>query len=156
MSQYVPPSPQATQKAGMSGLKIALIIVAAVVLVVIVPCVGIMVAVAIPSFLRAREISRRNACQENLSRVDGAKQQWALDNNKTSPSDAPTWAELVANGKYLHSSPVCPSGGTYQLNDMSETPSCSLSAEPPFPHEFPGMIQINGAGLQQDLSSESP
>jgi general secretion pathway protein G len=94
---------------------------------------GLLAAIAIPSFLRAREISRRNQCEEYLSRIDGAKQQWALENN-ASVHDVPTWLDLIGEDLYIRQSPVCPSGGQYIIGAINEDPTCSLSTDPDFPH----------------------
>ncbi|MEO8376394.1 MAG: prepilin-type N-terminal cleavage/methylation domain-containing protein [Candidatus Sumerlaeota bacterium] len=105
-------------------------------IMIVVAIIGILIAIAVPSFLRAREISRRNACQENQSKIDGAKQQWALEQNK--PADAePTWDELTGNSNYIRKSPVCPSSGSYVIGAINEDPSCSNSDQAAFPHTFP-------------------
>lgn len=105
-------------------------------IMIVVAIIGILIAIAVPSFLRAREISRKNACQENQSKIDGAKQQWALEQNK--PADAePTWDDLTGNSNYVRKSPKCPSSGTYTIGAIDEDPSCSLSAEADFAHSFP-------------------
>jgi hypothetical protein len=99
---------------------------------------GVMVAIAVPGFLRAREVSRMRSCQENLAKIDGAKMQWALDNTK--PGDAvPTWDDLVKSDGtgYLRAMPVCPSGGTYTIGAVDELPRCSHD-QGQFPHVFPG------------------
>lgn len=106
-------------------------------IMIVVAIIGILIAIAVPSFLRAREISRRNACQENQSKVDGAKQQWALESN--APATAtPTWTDLVGNEAYIRKSPVCPSSGTYAINNLASDPSCTLSSgNGEFNHTFP-------------------
>ena len=68
--------------------------------------IGILVAIMVSSFLRAREISRGNACQENLSRIDGAKQQWALE-KYMDENAAPTWGDLVGPSAYIRQTPMC-------------------------------------------------
>lgn len=106
-------------------------------IMIVVAIIGILIAIAVPSFLRAREISRRNACQENQSKIDGAKQQWALESN--APATAtPTWDNLVGNESYIRKSPSCPSSGTYAINNLATDPSCTLSAgNGDFNHTFP-------------------
>jgi competence protein ComGC len=86
-----------------------------------------MAAIAIPNFVKAREIAQRNTCINNLRLIDGAKQQWALENNKTE-NDTPTEQDL---DKYLpkgvtFSSLHCPVNGTYTINKASEPPTCSI------------------------------
>ena len=97
--------------------------------------IGMLAAIAIPNFVRARETAQRNACINNLRTIDGAKQQWMLENKKEM-KDTPTQSEVAA---YLKDGqlPVCPIGGTYTINAVGEDPTCSapnhrLPAGPPF------------------------
>ena len=64
---------------------------------------------------------------QQVRQFDAAKQQWALEHNKTADAlpteqDIAPYIKLDANG-YL---PKCPSGGTYTLNAVGELPSCSV------------------------------
>lgn len=83
---------------------------------------GALAAIAVPNFVKAREVSQRNACINNLRRIDAAKREWALENNK-SDGDVPTKQDLMP---YLARWPVCPSGGTYSINPVGEPPTCSI------------------------------
>ncbi len=101
---------------------------------------GIVVAIAVPAFLRARENSRGQACQENLSKLDGAKEQYALEYRVPNGGKVEMSDLVKADGSgYLRSVPVCPAGGTYTLNPIGENPECSIGANnPPFiPHQLP-------------------
>jgi chromosome segregation ATPase len=63
------------------------------------------------------------ACINNLRQLDGAKQQWALENRKTAEA-TPTVQEVSVyfkDGAF----PRCPSGGVYTLNSMQTHPTCS-------------------------------
>jgi len=44
---------------------------------------GIIVVVTIPNLVRARSCPCMNACINNLRQMDGAVQQWALENQKS-------------------------------------------------------------------------
>ena len=70
------------------------------------------------------EQSMAAACINNLRLIDGAKQQWALENQKP-PSALLTAADLTP---YMRSNalPVCPAGGVYTLNPVSIPPLCSI------------------------------
>ena len=71
----------------------------------------------------AQAAAQANACINNLRQIDGAKQQWALENKKTATS-VPTAADLqpyIPNGF-----PVCPAGGSYTLNNMQTAPTCTV------------------------------
>ena len=69
-------------------------------------------------------VAQMNACIYNLRQIDAAKQEWSLENEK--PADAiPTALDLLP---YLRDGvfPVCPSGGTYTINAVAVTPTCSI------------------------------
>ena len=70
----------------------------------------------------------RNICINHLRQIDAAKQQWALEKNKTAAAiptmqDIAPYIKLDANGNI----PGCPSGGIYTLNAVGELPSCSIA-----------------------------
>jgi prepilin-type N-terminal cleavage/methylation domain-containing protein len=96
-------------------------------IMIVVLIIAILLAIAIPNFLRARESSRAKSCQGNLRQMETAKEQWAMDNKK-SATDTPTAANLVPT--YMKGTsgvlPACPSAGTYTIGDMSTRPSCSV------------------------------
>src|SRR6266478_4702290 len=48
-------------------------------IMIVVAIIGLLAAIAIPNFVRARSTSQKNACINNLRQIDGAKQQWALE-----------------------------------------------------------------------------
>jgi hypothetical protein len=87
---------------------------------------GLLAAIAIPNFVRARTTSQVNACINNLRMIDGAKQQWALENHKQN-SDTPTVQDLTPYigfgpaGQF----PTCPEGGTYIIGTVAEKPRCT-------------------------------
>jgi hypothetical protein len=95
--------------------------------------VGMLSAIAIPNFVKARQASQKNACINNLRQIDGAKQQWALENNKES-SDVPMQKDIQpfigrgSSGIW----PVCPQGGNYTIGSVDQPPTCSISG-----HEMP-------------------
>src|SRR6185295_17700988 len=88
-------------------------------IMIVVAIIGILIAIAVPGFVKARTQSRARACQENLTKIDGSKEQWALENNKA-PGAACTIADLYAadGSGYLKSSPICPAAGStgYTVN----------------------------------------
>jgi hypothetical protein len=92
-----------------------------------VAAVGLVSAIAIPNFVRARTTSQQNACISNLRMIDAAKAQWALENHKQN-TDTPTKQDLTPylglgpSGRF----PVCPDGGTYIIGTVGEKPRCSI------------------------------
>lgn len=115
-------------------------------IMIVVAIIGILIAIAVPSFLRAREISRRNACQENLTKIDGAVQQWTLEENVSGDTE-PGWDDLVASDGtlYLRKTPECPGGGDYTLASANGTPECSLNTGD-FAHILPQADDGGGGG----------
>ncbi len=92
-------------------------------IMIVVLIIGILLAIAVPNFVRARESSRAKSCVANLKQIDAAKEQWAMDNNKSN-GDACQMSDLVPT--YLKSTPSCPSGGTYTVGAIGTNPSCSI------------------------------
>ena len=98
-------------------------------IMIVVAIIGLLAAIAIPNFVRARTTSQQNACINNLRQIDGAIQQWALEQKKDSA------ASVVESDvtPYLKNSVVCPSGGTafsdsYTVTDVSTKPACKKVA----------------------------
>lgn len=96
-------------------------------IMIVVAIIGLLAAIAIPNFVKARETSRTNACINNLRQIDGAKQQWALE-TKASPTATPGSAALYGATNYITKAPACPAGGSYTIGAISTAPVCSLSA----------------------------
>ncbi len=86
------------------------------------------VAIAAPAWIRARSQSRMKTCQENLSKIDGVKEQWALEHQKL-PDATPGERDLVlgpnpSKSGYLAYFPTEPSGGSYIIGRMDEEVRC--------------------------------
>ncbi len=64
-------------------------------------------------------------CVNQLRMMDGAKEQWALENHKTA-ADAPKESDIFGPKKYIPARYICPSGGSYSLNSMSNKPACNF------------------------------
>ena len=96
-------------------------------IMIVVAIIGLLAAIAIPNFVRARTQSQKNACINNLRQIDGAVQQWALENKQPS-TGSPAITDVLP---YMKSSVICPSGGTsftdsYTLGTVAAKPSCLL------------------------------
>lgn len=99
-------------------------------IMIVVLIIGILMAIAVPNFITARETSRRNSCIATLKQIDGAKEQWAMDNKL--PSGTACQMSDIA-GVYMKgplTGPTCPTNGVYTINPVGTTPTCSLSAAP--------------------------
>src|SRR5690349_8614783 len=85
-------------------------------------------AFAVPKYIRAHTWVASNACVNNLRQIDGAKQQWALENSRTNGL-----VTIEAIVPYLGRGsagemPTCPQGGTYSIGKIGERPKCSIAA----------------------------
>jgi prepilin-type N-terminal cleavage/methylation domain-containing protein len=99
-------------------------------IMIVVLIIGILLAIAVPNFIKARENSRTRSCIANLRQIEAAKEQWAMEMKKAS-TDVPAWTDLTPS--YVKSQPTCPSGGTYTIGAINANPTCSTGA----PHVLP-------------------
>ena len=95
-------------------------------IMIVVAIIGLLAAIAIPNFIKAREASQKNACIANLRQLDGAKQTWALETKQIS-SASPAASELYGATLYIRDTPLCPAAGAYVLNVVSEKPTCNIT-----------------------------
>jgi prepilin-type N-terminal cleavage/methylation domain-containing protein len=63
-------------------------------IMIVVAIIGLLAAIAIPNFVRARESAQLNSIANNLRILEGAKEQWALENKK-STTDTVTTTDLT-------------------------------------------------------------
>jgi prepilin-type N-terminal cleavage/methylation domain-containing protein len=104
-------------------------------IMIVVAIIGLLAAIAIPNFIRARATSQANACINNLRQIDAAINEWALEtgqhNTATIGGVSTVQAYIKLNA--ANSVPGCPAGGTYTTFSVGSTPqvSCSLSTATP-------------------------
>ena len=96
-------------------------------IMIVVAIIGLLAAIAIPNFVKARTNAQRNACIANLKQIDGAKATWALEQKKTN-TDTPTAAELYGSANYIRDQPYCPANGAYNPEQVQIKATCSLGA----------------------------
>jgi prepilin-type N-terminal cleavage/methylation domain-containing protein len=102
-------------------------------IMIVVAIIGLLAAIAIPNFVKARATSQANACINNLRQMDAATQQWALETGQNGANNATT--ALIMPYIKLNSAgslPPCPAGGTYTASwSITNNPTCSLSTATP-------------------------
>lgn len=91
-------------------------------IMIVVAIIALLAAIAIPSFMNARTRSQTSACLNNLRQISGSKDQYALDNNNAAPTAIGT--SLVST--YLKADPICPAGGTYNIQPLGQDATCSI------------------------------
>jgi len=107
-------------------------------IMIVVAIIGLLAAIAIPNFIKARATSQQNACINNLKQISGAIDEWALE---TGQSSGAAVADVTTVSAYIklntaNSVPGCPAGGTYTTTSVGAVPevTCSLSSLATSPH----------------------
>jgi len=89
-------------------------------IMIVVLIISVLLAIAIPNFMRARETSRAKSCCSNLRQIETGKEQNAMD-NKLSDGD-PVSGDLWPD--YIKDEPQCPSGGAYTIGAIGTNALC--------------------------------
>lgn len=102
-------------------------------IMIVVAIIGLLAAIAIPNFVHARTQAQTNACINNLRQIDGAKQEWGLE-NKQAATVTPNSSDLQPfMGRGLGGTlPSCPLtnnsfAGSYTIGDLQTAPTCKLN-----------------------------
>jgi prepilin-type N-terminal cleavage/methylation domain-containing protein len=98
-------------------------------IMIVVAIIALLAAIAIPSFMRSRQDSRKSACINNLRLIDHAKQQVATSSQSMADSDTPTWTQVLPYFKG-GGTPICRDQGTYAINALTSNPTCTKFAAP--------------------------
>ena len=106
-------------------------------IMIVVAIIGLLAAIAIPNFVKARSTSQMNACINNLRQIDSAKQQWALEKGKRAtdtPADTDHCPYIGRAGTVaaFDASVFCPIDTTktfatsYTINACNVAPVCNI------------------------------
>ncbi|HEV7926687.1 MAG TPA: prepilin-type N-terminal cleavage/methylation domain-containing protein [Verrucomicrobiae bacterium] len=105
-------------------------------IMIVVAIIGLLAAIAIPNFLKARATSQQTACINNLRLVDAAKEQWALEQGKqVTDTPAASGSDLqpyLGRGS-MGVLPTCPADSqntfltSYALNNVGSAPTCIIA-----------------------------
>jgi prepilin-type N-terminal cleavage/methylation domain-containing protein len=114
-------------------------------IMIVVAIIGLLAAIAIPNFLRARSTSQQDACIDNLREIDAGIQQWALESGAgpTTPVTSDDIQSYLGRGA-TGTLPWCPLAGTdhsfgtsYSIVNASTAPTCNLGTDLNYPHVLP-------------------
>lgn len=99
-------------------------------IMIVVMIIGLLAAIALPGFARARASAQLNACHNNLRMIEDAKDQYSIEQG-LSYDDTVEEAEIIPflRGTTL---PACPGNGEYTVwNIIGTHAECTV-------HGFPG------------------
>src|SRR5438445_341288 len=93
-------------------------------IMIVVAIIGLLAAIAIPNFVKARNTSQTNACINNLRQIDSAIQQWALENGAanggavTEANVSPYLGRATGSATFNAASVKCPAKGAYTVTTV--------------------------------------
>ncbi|MBN2685766.1 MAG: DUF3352 domain-containing protein [Pontiellaceae bacterium] len=87
--------------------------------------VGVLAAIGIPSYQKARTTSIEKVCENNRRIIQSAKQQLAIENSLKEDAQL-SEADLSPYIRGGFDAVQCPLGGTIEINPIGEEPSCSI------------------------------
>ncbi len=121
-------NPRTSRKSGFTLLEI----------MIVVSLIGLLLAIAIPHFVRARATSNQATCISNLRQIRYAITQWGLE-KKAAGTTSVQFSDIQP---FMRSSVVCPAGGTsftdsYEITDVQSPPLCRKVPSGPNPHWEP-------------------
>ncbi|MFA6321027.1 MAG: prepilin-type N-terminal cleavage/methylation domain-containing protein [Candidatus Omnitrophota bacterium] len=96
-------------------------------IMIVVAIIGLLAAIAIPNFVKARQKAQQEACIANLRQIEGATQVWAVDTGASDTATV-TMNDLVPN--YIRNTPNCPGNKTvaYVLTTVNARPTCAVNS----------------------------
>ena len=106
-------------------------------IMIVVLVIGILLNIAAPAFVSARDKSQAKSCVKNLSDFATAKEQYAMDSKipaGNASSAHITWPQIqtyikAAPGTNAVTGPICPTNGqSYDFQPMSILPTCPYGA----------------------------
>ena len=90
-------------------------------IMIVVAIIGLLAAIAVPSFIRARQRAQASTVLNEARQLDAAKDQYALENNKTgtlTPVIADLTPYLKAGSKLATSSGSDSVGNAFTIGDL--------------------------------------
>src|SRR5437899_6076961 len=97
-------------------------------IMIVVAIIGLLAAIAIPNFVKARVTAQTTGCINNLRQIDGAIQTYALEAHlapdaAVSLDNLKPYIKLDSNGDIPH----CPANGSYSVTSVNAAPTCSIT-----------------------------
>lgn len=99
-------------------------------IMIVVMIIGMLAAIALPSFQKARTTAQRNTCIENLRQINGNLQQYMMEQRQNSVDDDTLEETTFLDFFQRDALPTCPSDGEYGVGDAASgfVPTCTQNA----------------------------
>jgi prepilin-type N-terminal cleavage/methylation domain-containing protein len=95
-------------------------------ILIVVAIMGLLLAIAIPNFVKTRAVAQKQICTENLAQIESAKQIWGVEQGHKD-GDAPADGDLFGVSSYMKEKPRCPASGSYKLNAIGVNAVCNIT-----------------------------
>ena len=88
-------------------------------IMIVVLIIGLLAAIAVPNFVKARKSAQRNACIDNLRQIEGAMEQVRMN------GDTPSTDNIYGADNFIKTKPKCPSTkADYTIPTDDSRPVC--------------------------------
>ena len=119
-------------------------------IMIVVAIIGLLSAIAIPAFLKARNSSRRHACINNLRQIDAAKDQYVLEYGGNQGTTL-AWGNIMLYVKDVSNKLFCPAATAAQRNfatsyfiqPLGIDPQCQISSGTPPAYDHSLLYKAN-------------
>ncbi len=93
-------------------------------IMIVVAIIALLAAIAVPGFLRARKRSQASRVVNDLRLIDSAVDQYAIENNKTTGSNAGTndWIVYMKKGSSIYNTGADLYGNGYGIQTVDSLP----------------------------------
>jgi prepilin-type N-terminal cleavage/methylation domain-containing protein len=102
------------RKGGFTLLEMALVVL----------LISILLAIAIPEWIRAHQRGCERSCISNLRQIEQAKERFAIEYRKPNGAEV-AWSDLIP--AYLKQQPECPASGNYNIEAIGTNATCSIT-----------------------------
>jgi len=106
-------------------------------IMIVVAIIGLLAAIAVPNYFRARQVAFQKTCLSNLHQIDGAVASYAIEARKQA-GQAVSYDDIKV---YMGKSVVCPAGGktfddSYQISSVDSPCACVRVLTGEFAHRL--------------------
>ncbi len=111
------------------------LIVGVLLIVPVMAILGILAVIAIPNFIKARDVAGAKICVANLRTIREVKEKYRIEKGLDYNAAIPDFDQNGINDGdgipdvlevYITGEIVCPAGGRYEVGQFSDSPRCSV------------------------------